>query len=188
MYTVHVRCCGERQVNRHDRTGHDGRVPLIRRRPELLPLQVPHPDGSTWPTRREVGRQSFAASALYRMGHGEAFTPEAHDIADPLIAQVLPRLRTDAASEDRPYLHRLFSSAAQLGAGIGLVERRVVRHDAAGMDRQVAGALLEAADELPVMPDRHQDVAVYLMQCGYYLARTDVARLPLLLTRLGGEG
>jgi len=159
----------------------------MRRRPQKLPLQVPQRDGSTWPTRREAGRQSFAASALYRMGYGEAFTAEAHDIVDPLLGQVLPRLRTDAAPEDLPYLHRLFSSAAQIGAGIGLVERRVVRHDEVGMDRQVAGALLEAADELPVMPSQHQEVAVYLMQCGYYLARTGVAQLPLLVTELRGE-
>lgn len=121
------------------------------------------------------------------MGYGEAFTAEAHDIADPLLDQVLPRLRTDAAPEDLPYLHRLFSSAAQIGAGIGFVERRVAGHDDMGMDRKVAAALLEAADELPVMPSEHRALAVYLMQCGYYLARTGVAQLPLLLTQLGGE-
>jgi hypothetical protein len=160
----------------------------MRRRPELLPLRIPRLDGSTWPTRREVGRRSFASSALYQMGYGEAFTPEAHDIADPLLDQVLPRVRTDAAPEDRPYLRRLFSSAAQIGAGIGLVERRVVRHDDVGTDRQVAGALLEAADELPAMPSQQRGIAVYLLQGGYYLARAGVAGLPLLLSELGGEG
>lgn len=124
---------------------------------------------------------------MYRMGYGEAFTPEAHEIADPLLGQVLPRLRTDAATEDEPYLHRLFSSAAQIGAGIGLVERRVVRHDEVGTDRQVAGALIEAADALPVMPPHQQNIAVYLLQCGYYLARTGVAQLPVLLAQLGDE-
>jgi hypothetical protein len=159
----------------------------MRRRPELLPLQVPMPDGSTWPTRREVGRQSFAGSALYQMGYGEAFTLEAHDIVDPLMGEVLPRLRTGEAAEDRPFLHQLFASAAQIGAGIGLVERRVGRHDEVGMDRQVAGALLEAAEGLPVMPSQHRAVAVYLMQCGYFLARRGVAELPQLLARLDGD-
>jgi hypothetical protein len=162
-------------------------MPLIRRRPDVLPLRVPRLDGGTLPTRREVGRSSFASSALYRMGYGEAFTPEAHDIADPLVEQALPRLRTEAAPEDLPYLRRVFSSTAQIGAGIGLVERRVVRRDGQGTDRHVAGALLDAVDELPVMPGDQHAVAVYLLQCGYYLARTDIDQLPVLLAELGAE-
>ena len=162
-------------------------MPLIRRRPERLPLRVPRPDGSTWPTRQEVGRASFAASTLYQTGYGQAFTPEAHAIAGPLLEQVLPRLGIDAAPEDLPYLRRLLSSAAQIGAGIGMVEQRVVQPGEQGTDRQVAGALLEAGDDLPAMPARQHGTAVYLLHCGYYLARTGPAGLAVLLTQLDEE-
>jgi hypothetical protein len=121
------------------------------------------------------------------MGYGEAFTPEAHDIADPLLEQVLPRLGTGSAPEDAPYMRRLFGSAAQIGAGIGLVERRAAQHDEESLDRQVAGALLEAQGELPAMSVRQHAVAVYLLQCGHYLARTGLARLPALLSQLDEE-
>ncbi len=159
----------------------------LRRRPDLLPLRVPLLDGSAWPTRREVGRQSFASSALYRMGYGEAFTLEAHDVTDPLLEQVLARLQVDAPPQDEPYLRRLFASAAQIGAGIGNVERRMERHDETGTDRRIAGALLEAADELPLMAPHQREIAVYLLQCGYYLARTGIEQLPVLLEGLGDQ-
>jgi hypothetical protein len=159
-------------------------VALIRRRPARLPLRVPRPDGSTWPTRGEVGRSSFAASTLYRTGHGEAFTPEAHDVADPLLAQVLPRLRVESAPEDLPYLRRVLGSAAQVGAGIALAEGSGARDDDGTVDRQVAGALLEAAGELPAMPAHQHAVATYFLHCGYYLARTGMAGLPVLLAEL----
>jgi hypothetical protein len=162
-------------------------VPVIRRRPERLPLRVPRPDGTTWPTRREVGRPSFAASTLYQTGYGEAFTPEAHDIADHLLEQLLPRLDLDAAPEDLPYLRRLLSSAAQIGAGIGMVERRVAQPGEHSTDRQVAGALLEAGDDLPAMPARQHATAVYLLHCGYYLARTGPPGLAALLVQLDEE-
>lgn len=162
-------------------------MPLIRRRPRLLPLQLPRLDGTTWPDRRDVGRPSFAASALYQMGYREAFAPESHEITDLLLEQVLPMLRTDAAPEDEPYLRRVFSSAAQIGAGIGVVERRVVAHEEPGTDRQIAGALWMAAGDLPSMPAHQQDVARYLLQCGYYLARTELSRIPLLVAALCEE-
>jgi hypothetical protein len=156
----------------------------MRRRPEWLPLRVPRPDGSTWPTRQEVGRSTFAASTVYQSGYGEAFTPEAHDIADPLLEHVLPRLRTGSAPADLPYLRRVLGSAAQIGAGIGLVERRGARSDEGTVDRQAAGALLEAAGDLPAMPAHQRAAATYLLHCGYYLARTGPAGLPVLLAEL----
>jgi hypothetical protein len=163
-------------------------VALIRRRPASLPLRVPRPDGSTWPTRDVVGRASFAASAVHQMGYGEAFTPQAHDIVDPLLEQVLPRLHVDAAPGDLPHLRQLLSSAAQIGAGIGLVEQRQVGQRLAeggqATDRTVAAALLQAADELPAMPAHQHAVATYLLHCGYYLARTGPAGLSLLLDPL----
>jgi hypothetical protein len=121
------------------------------------------------------------------MGYGEAFTLEAHDVADPLLEQVLPRLHVDATPQDQPYLRRLFASAAQIGAGIGIVERRDARPGEVGTDRLHAGALLEAADELPMMARHQRDIAVYLLQCGYYLARTGVAQLPTLVEQLGDQ-
>lgn len=162
-------------------------MPLIRRRPCLLPLQLPRLDGTAWPDRRAVGRPSFAASTLYQMGFREAFAPESHDITDLLLAEVLPMLRTDAAVEDEPYVRRIFSSAAQIGAGIGIVERRVVAHEALGTDREIAGALWVAAGDLPSMPAHQRGVALYLLQCGYYLARTELSQVPLLVAELGRE-
>ena len=124
---------------------------------------------------------------MYQTGYTEAFTPEAHDIADPLLEHVLPRLSLDAAPEDLPYLRRLLSSAAQIGAGIGMVEQRVVHRGEQGTDRQVAGALLEAGDDLPAMPAQQRRKAIYLLHCGYYLARTGPAGLAVLLTQLEEE-
>ena len=111
------------------------RMRLIRRRLQRLPLQFPRLDGTTWPDRHVVGRTSFAARTLHQMGYREAFAPESHDIADLLLAHVLPLLPTGAAPEDEPYLRRVFSSAAQIGAGIGIVERRVRAAPGTG-DRQ----------------------------------------------------
>lgn len=153
-----------------------------------LPLQLPRLDGASWPDRREIGRVSFAASTLYQLGYREAFEPEAHDITDLLLDRILPMLPVEAAPEDEPYLRRVFSSAAQIGAGIGRVERTSVQPDEMVTDRQAAGALWVAADDLPSMPVHQQAVARYLMQCGYYLARTDPTRAPLLVAALADPG
>jgi hypothetical protein len=160
---------------------------LTRRRLHPLPLQLPRLDGTTWPDRRVVGRTSFAARTLYQMGYREAFAPEAHDITDLLLARALPLLPTAAAPEDEPYLRRVFSSAAQIGAGIGIIERRVVQPEELCTDRQIAGALWVAADDLPSMPAHQLDIARFLLHCGYYLARTDPAKVRLLVEALGDE-
>lgn len=159
----------------------------IRRRPRLLPLQLPRLDGTSWPDRREVGRDSFAASTLYHLGYREAFSPEAHQITDLLLDQLVPILGTDVAPEDEPHLRGVFSAAGQIGAGIGIVERRVVPHLEPGTDRQIAGALWVAADDLPAMPAHQRDVARFLLQSGYYLARTELNRIPLLVAALRAE-
>ena len=160
---------------------------LTRRRLHPLPLEFPRLDGTTWPDRRVVGRPSFAARTLYQMGYREAFEPESHDITDLLLARALPLLPTAAAPEDEPYLRRVFSSAAQIGAGIGIIERRVVQPEELCTDRQIAGALWAAADDLPSMPAHQQDIARFLLHCGYYLARTDPAQIRLLVEALGRE-
>ncbi len=161
---------------------------LTRRRLHPLPLEFPRLDGTTWPDRRVVGRTSFAARTLYQMGYREAFEPESHDITDLLLVHLLPLLRTDAAPEDEPYLRRVFSSAAQIGAGIGIVERRVV---------QPGGALHGPTDRWRALgcrgrpsrpcPPHQQDVARFLLHCGYYLARTDPAQIRLLVEALGHQ-
>lgn len=162
-------------------------MPLIRRRRRLLPLQFPRLDGTTWPDRNVVGRTSFAAVTLHQLGYREAFAAESHDVADLLLAHVLPLLATGEAPEDEPYLRRVFSSAAQVGAGIGLVEGRVVQHQEPGTDRDIAGALWVAADDLPSMPLHQQHVARYMLQCGYYLARTDSTQVTQLVEALVHE-
>lgn len=162
-------------------------MPLIGRRPRLLPLQLPRLDGTTWPDARDVGRDPFAAATLCHMGNREAFTPEAHTITDLLIDRVLPLLRTGAQPEDAPYLRRVLSSAAQIGAGIGIVERQVVQHAEPGTDRLIAAALRVAASDLPSMPAHQHGVARYMLQCGYYLARTEPARISVLVANLGDE-
>lgn len=149
---------------------------LFPRRPRLMPLQLPLLDGTSWPDRRDVRRPSFAGLALYQMGYREAFDPEARGIAELLVAHVLPMLRIDAAPEDAPYLHRVFTSAAQIGAGIGIVERRVANTDERSIDRQIAGALWDAVSDLPPMPPHQLRVARYLLQSGHYLARTTPRR------------
>lgn len=159
----------------------------IRRRPRLLPLQLPRLDGSSWPDRRAVGRDSFAASTLHQLGYREAFSPEAHQITDLLFDEVVPHLRTETAPEDEPYLRGVFAAAAQIGAGIGIAERTVVAHSEPGTDRHIAGALWVAADDLPAMPAHQRLAARFLLQCGYYLARTELDRLSMLVVSLGAE-
>jgi len=162
-------------------------MPSIGRGRRPLPLQFPRLDGTSWPDRGDVGRGSFAASTLHQLGYREAFAPESHEITDLLLDKVLPMLSPEAAPEDEPYLRRIFSSSAQIGAGIGLVERRVMQPDELDTDRQAAGALWVAAEELPSMPAHQRAIALYMMQCGYYLARTDLARVPLLMAALADE-
>jgi hypothetical protein len=162
-------------------------MPLFRRKPRLVPLQLPRLDGTSWPEPHDIGPPSFAVLALYQMGYREAFEPEAHDIADRLVAEVLPMVRVDAAPQDAPYLRQVLISAAQIGAGIGIVERRVANTDERSIDRQVGGALWEALSDLPAMPPTQRRVARYLLQSGHYVARTDLATIPLLLASLGDE-
>jgi hypothetical protein len=157
-----------------------------RRRPRLLPIPYPRLDGSSWPDAREAGTASFAAATLYDLARREAFTPEAHDVIDPLVEAVLPLVATGAAAADEAHLHRVLVAAAQIGAGIGLVERRTVQDDVAGTDRSVAGVLWMAAEDLPAMPTAQRRLARYLLQCGYFLARTGPAAVPELVDAVRG--
>jgi hypothetical protein len=151
-------------------------MPLFRRSPRVVPLPFPRLDGTTWPDRRTAGA-SFAASTLYSLAGAEAFTAEAHDVADVVLDEVLPLLDTGAAPEDAAHMRQVCSAAAQVGAGIGLVEARSQDPGPDRTDREVAAVLWLAADDLPPMPPQQRDVARYLLQCGYYLARTDRSRV-----------
>jgi hypothetical protein len=157
-------------------------VPLFSRKPRLLPLPIPTLDG---PPQSDAKLYSFAAQTIYEMGYREAFEPQAHEVADLLFEEVLARVRLDVAAEDEPYLRQLLVTAAQIGAGIGVVERRgsgtVDEHR---VDRDFAGALHEAISELPAMPPEQQRVASFLLRAGHYVARSGPDSVPLILAGL----
>jgi hypothetical protein len=161
-------------------------VPWFRRRPDppVLPLQMPRLDGTSWPERGAASRPSFATATLFQMGYREAFEPEAHDIAEEIVAEVLRRLALEADPVDEPYLRKACTTAARLGAGLGIVERRSGYADERSTDRRIAAALWQARRDLAGLPAPWQGAAAYLMQCGYYVARTHPATVPLLLDAL----
>jgi hypothetical protein len=161
-------------------------VGLFRRPREAVPLPVPRLDGSTWPARGRSGA-SFAASTLYELARDEAFAPATHDVVDVVIDEVLPLLDTGAAPQDEAHMRQVCSAAAQLGAGIGSVETRSLRPEPATTHPDIAAVLWLAADDLPEMPPHQRDVARYLLQCGYYLARTEQSRVAELTGGLWQE-
>jgi hypothetical protein len=161
---------------------------MIRRRPEPLPFQLPRLDGRTWPDRRAVGRMSFEVSTLYEMGYREAFEPEAHLIADQLMDRLLPAVPLgEVADEDAPYLRRVFMVAAQIGAGIGIVETRTLSSQEWCSDRRIWGALWKALDDLPKMHQQQRLVACFMMHSGYYVARTQHGVIDQLLATLRAD-
>ena len=162
-------------------------MPLFRRKPSKLPLRMPRMDGSSWPDPRDVERCSFAALTLYEMGYREAFEPEAATIADRLVEAVLPMFLIDSAPADVPYLRQVFVSAAQIGAGIGIVDRQTVQPDERSIDREVGRALWAAVSELPAMPPEQRRIARYLLQAGHYVARTGFGTIPRLLASLADD-
>jgi Putative nucleotidyltransferase DUF294/Putative nucleotidyltransferase substrate binding domain len=162
-------------------------MPLFRRKPPGLPLRMPRLDGSSWPDRRDVERRSFAALTLYQMGYREAFEPEAATIADRLVEEVLPMFAIDSAPGDAPYLRQVFVSAAQIGAGIGIVDRRTAHPDERSIDREVGRALWAAVSELPAMPPEQRRIARYLLQAGHYVARTGFEAIPRMLASLADD-
>ena len=162
-------------------------MPLFRRASRELPAPFPSLDGSGWPDRRAAGRDPFAAATYLEMARQEAFDPSVHDVTDLVLDTLLPRLDTGAAPEDEEHMVRVCTAAAQMGAGIARVERRTAPPDAAGTDRDIAGVLWLAADELPRMTAHQQAVARYLLLCGYHLGRWGRDRLPELVAALEAE-
>lgn len=162
-------------------------MPLFRRKPPTLPLRMPRIDDSSWPDRRDVERRSFAALTLYQMGYREAFAPEAATIADRLVEEVLPLFPGNSAPEDAPYLRQVFVSAAQIGAGVGIVDRQTVQPDERSIDREVARALWTALGELPALPPEQRRIARYLLAAGHYVARTGFGTIPQMLASLADD-
>ncbi|HET6562153.1 MAG TPA: hypothetical protein VFG72_09780 [Marmoricola sp.] len=162
-------------------------MPLFRRAPRELPTPFPRLDGSGWPDRRASRGDTFAAATYYEMARQEAFDPSVHDVTDLVVDHLLPRLDPGAAPEDEEHMQRVCTTAAQIGVGVARVERRVVPADSAGTDRDIAAVLWLAAEDLPTMAPRQQQVARYLLLCGYHLGRWGRARLPELLAALEAE-
>lgn len=128
-------------------------------------------------------------STLYEIGYREAFEPEAHAIADLLLDDLLPAIPLDNVShEDAPYLRRTLFVAAQVGAGIGIVEARTLAPEAWCSDRRIWGALWMAISDLPPMAQQQQrSAASYMMHSGYYVARTNSGTIPELLAALRAD-
>lgn len=162
-------------------------MPLFSRRPRLLPLSAPRLEEFPQP---DAGSGSFAAATIYQTGYREAFEPEAHEVSD-LLAEVIDaataRAQIVVAAEDEPYLRQVFISAARIGAGIGLVERRGGTVDEHHIDRDIEGALREAVGALPSMSPEQHRVARYLLRSGHYVARTGPQVVRQLLTELRGR-
>ena len=160
-------------------------MPLFRRASREVPAPFPRLDGSGWPDRKRG--DAFAAATYYEMARQEAFDPAVHDVTDLVVDRLLPRLDAGAAPEDEEHMQRICVTAAQIGVGVARVERRVVPADATDTDRDIAAVLWLAADDLPTMPPRGQEVARYLLLCGYHLGRWGRDRLPELLNALDDE-
>ena len=157
-------------------------MPLFARRSRpALPLLLPRPDGSGWP---DPGRRSFDAAAYLELGTRRAYEPEAHAVADLLVPAALPRLRVVADSVDQPYLHRTYTVAARIGAGIGLVDREQVAPGSTDLDPAIAGALLLARRGLPTMQDDWARVGSWFLLAGHRLGRCGPDALPELLETL----
>ncbi|MTB87410.1 hypothetical protein H9L21_06365 [Aeromicrobium senzhongii] len=142
-----------------------------RARERSVALALPTPDGDTWPPADPAARHGFGASTIHRLGTDAAFTPRAHEIADLLTARLLPLLAVDSSPTDLPHVVQLLRSAAQAGAGIGIVDARDGAIAADRMGADAAGALGEAERDLPPMPAALRVHARYLMHAGHHVAR-----------------
>ncbi|MEX2291441.1 MAG: hypothetical protein WD794_14105 [Mycobacteriales bacterium] len=154
------------------------------RRPagQPLPLSLPRPDGTGWP--QEAGGPSFEASTYYELGSRRAYEPVAHDLAGRLVTGLLPHLRTGATPEDEPYLHKVFLTAARIGAGLGIVEHEATSSALGELDRNIAGALDQARRGLPAMREDWARTATWFLLAGHYLARQEPAAYDGVLAAL----
>lgn len=146
--------------------------------PEPLPLALPRPDGSTWLNAMAHG--SFEASTYYEMATRRAHEPDAHGLADRLVEAALPRVTTGVSAEDEPYLHQVLRTAAQIGAGLGLVDPS----RPGLLDPSVAEALGVARRGLPAMQEDWALLGAWFLAAGHFLARHDEAARDGALTAL----
>lgn len=156
--------------------------------PHVLVLRLPLADGSSWPRAARGG--GFAAETIHDLGTREAFTPTAHAIAEDVVAALLPHLQFEVSDVDRPHLNDLFTRAAQVGAGIGLIDRPGTTGgptDDLRLDPAVAAALQRALDSLPPLPSDHREIARFLLQTGHYVARTGRESLAMIAAALRQE-
>ena len=156
---------------------------LFSRRPSHVPLGVPRLDGTTWPDEGLVGRPTFEANTFYELAVRRAYESEAHALAEELVAAVLPHLDTGADPEDEPYLRKVFSVAARVGVGLGMVERTLDPLPDS-TDRRIAAALWQARRKLPAMQPHWARTAAYFVLAGHYVARTEPAVIPGLVEDL----
>ncbi len=142
---------------------------LFAAKPPHLPLEPPSSAGAGWP---EAGRRSFDSSTFHELAVRHAFDPEAHAVADRLMADLLPRLDVVVSSEDAPYLTKVLLTGARIGAGVAIVERTLPATPAGTVDRRIAGALWEARTKLPAMQPDWGRTAGFLLLAGFHLGRT----------------
>lgn len=151
---------------------------------EPLPLRRPRLDGTGWPDPAALGRPSFESATYYEMATRRAYEPQAHAVADALVAAALPRVVTGATAEDEPYLDKVLLVAARIGAGLGIVDREQVAAGPDVLDRDVARALEQAQRGLPTMREDWTRIAGWFLLAGHLLAREGPDVLPELLDGL----
>ncbi len=83
----------------------------------------------------------------------------------------MARLSTGASAQDSPYLQKVLRTAAQIGAGLGLVDPS----PPGGLDPGVAGALGVARRALPAMQPDWALLGAWFLAAGHFLARHDPA-------------
>lgn len=158
-----------------------------RRRERAVVLATPTLDGRTWPADDPGARTGFDASTTHRLGLDAAFTPEAHEVADLLTAHLVPLLPIDASPDDLPHVVDVLRSAAQAGAGLGIVDARSTTLASDRIGPEVAGALGEAERDLPPMPAELRRQARFLMHAGHHVARLGPGVLPALEAEITGS-
>jgi hypothetical protein len=153
-------------------------------RPSRVPLGRPQLDGGGWPDEAVVGRPSFEANTYYELANRNAYDGEAHALAEELVDAAMPHVPTGTTAEDQPYVRKLFTVAARIGFGIGIVERSLDAPEGDTVDRHIAGALWQARRKQPAMPPQLSGAAAWFLLAGYWVARTEPTVIPVLVDDL----
>lgn len=155
-----------------------------RSRPDAVAVGLPDLAGGGWPDEDETGRPGFATATYRELGVRHAYDPEAHAAGDRLLDALLPLVPVRTTAEDEPFLRKVLTTAARLGAGLAVVERTLPAAEPSTVDRHLAGALWEARRGLPVTlrPDG-QAAAAYFLLAGFWVGRTG----PELVDRLARD-